>query len=75
MRLMNVLPFSLTAILAAQTALTPAPQANKPQEKANTATVAAVAAKEAPKANPQETKLAKDTLSSVLDSVNAAWFG
>jgi hypothetical protein len=68
MRLMNVLPFSLTAILAAQTALTPAPQ--KP-----VAPAAKPAAKEAPKVNSLEAKFAKDTLSSVLDSVNAAWFG
>ena len=68
MRLMNVLPFSLTAILAAQTALTPAPQ--KPAVPA-----AKPAVKEAPKANSLEAKFAKETLSSVLDSVNAAWFG
>ena len=68
MRLMNVLPFSLTAILAAQTALTPAPQ--KPA-----APEAKPAAKEAPKVNTLEAKFAKETLSSVLDSVNAAWFG
>lgn len=72
MRLMNVLPFSLTAILAAQTVLTPAPQAQKPAEKAPKVKTAV---KEAPKANAAEVKFAKDTLSSVLDSVNTAWFG
>lgn len=75
MRLMNVLPFSLTAILAAQTALTPAPQTKKPVEKANKVGKADKAAKEAPKANSLEAKFAKETLSSVLDSVNTAWFG
>lgn len=67
MRLMNVLPFSLTAILAAQTALTPAPQ-KKPAANAKPAPKAA-------KDNSLEAKFAKDTLSSVLDTVNAAWFG
>ncbi len=68
MRLMNVLPFSLTAVLAAQTALTPAPPQKKPK------TVVPVA-KEAPKVNSLEAKFAKDTLSTVLDTVNSAWFG
>ncbi len=63
MRLIHVLPFSLTAILAAQTALTPAPKA------------ATKAPKEAPKADTLEAKFAKDTFSDVLDSVNKAWFG
>ncbi len=67
MRLMNVLPFSLSAVLAAQAVLTPA--AKKPD------THAAKAAKEAPPANSLEAKFAKDTLSAVLDTVNASWFG
>lgn len=72
MRLMNVLPFSLTALLAAQTVLTPAPQAKKPAEKTPKVKTAA---KETPKANAPEVKFAKDTLSTVLDAVNADWFG
>ncbi len=67
MRLMHVLPFSLTAILVAQTALKPAPQ--------KAVAPAAPAAKEAPKADSLEAKFAKDALTSVLDSVNASWFG
>ncbi len=71
MRLMNVLPFSLAAVLAAQTVLTPA--AKKPA--APPAKPATKAAKAAPKVNTLEAKFAKDTLSTVLDTVNASWFG
>lgn len=71
MRLMNVLPFSLAAVLAAQTVLTPA--AKKPA--APPAKPSTKAAKAAPKVNTLEAKFAKDTLSTVLDTVNASWFG
>ncbi len=69
MRLMHLPLFSLTAVLAAQTVLTPAPQ--KPAAPAPVKS----AAKEAPKADSLEAKFAKDALSTVLDSVNSAWFG
>ena len=69
MRLKHLLPYSLGAILAAQTALTPAPQ------KADPKATPKPAVKEAPKADSLEAKFAKDSLATVLDTINASWFG